>query len=215
MSSNHNLIVPKVLPFTKVRLGRNEDGGYIWPDEIKVDALLSYGVGADMSFERDFRNKFNVPIWVCDHMIGALPVGDNSGITWVREAAAAGALEKHRKRYELAANIAVKMDVEGSEWTTFDPLETWEGIDVLVIELHDLFREPRPLISRIASAFDCFHVHCSNFSPPGEVVETTWIHKRLIRDHNAPADEGPYPGPLDFPCDPSRHDHVCDWWKQH
>lgn len=42
-----------------IRLGNNYDGGYLIPKDIinKVDLLLSFGLGSDWSFEKNFKKK--------------------------------------------------------------------------------------------------------------------------------------------------------------
>ena len=58
-----------------IRLGRDNDGGYVIPYEIisKTDVLLSYGVKNDWSFEKDFYKKnSNVKIHCYDHTLNLL-----------------------------------------------------------------------------------------------------------------------------------------------
>ena len=51
-----------------IRLGRNEDGGYIVSESIikSSNYLLAFGMGADWSFEEDFLSKKKVPIYAYD-----------------------------------------------------------------------------------------------------------------------------------------------------
>ena len=58
-----------------IRIGRDNDGGYVIPYEIisKTDVLLSYGVKNDWSFEKDFYKKnSNVKIHCYDHTLNFL-----------------------------------------------------------------------------------------------------------------------------------------------
>ena len=58
-----------------IRLGRNEDGGYVVSEEIikSSNYLLAFGMGADWSFEEDFLklNKNN-KVEIYDHTVGFL-----------------------------------------------------------------------------------------------------------------------------------------------
>lgn len=71
-----NAILPNTLSPKKsehlVRLGRNTDGGYVIDsrDITKTDCLLSLGLSDDWSFEMDFTNKNDVPIFAFDASIG-------------------------------------------------------------------------------------------------------------------------------------------------
>ena len=58
-----------------IRIGRDNDGGYVIPYEIisKMDVLLSYGVKNDWSFEKDFyKINSNVKIHCYDHTLNFL-----------------------------------------------------------------------------------------------------------------------------------------------
>ena len=51
-----------------VRLGKNNDGGYlVCKNSItETDCLISFGINDDFSFEEDFKNKKNIPIFAYD-----------------------------------------------------------------------------------------------------------------------------------------------------
>ena len=59
-----------------IRLGRNEDGGYVVDSEIikKCDTLITFGLGPDWSFELDYikKNK-NLKIYLYDHTTSSSP----------------------------------------------------------------------------------------------------------------------------------------------
>ena len=57
-----------------VRIGDNWDGGYVIPNSALkyVDYIVSYGLGNNFSFEKDFRNKSIVNVKVYDHSVGYL-----------------------------------------------------------------------------------------------------------------------------------------------
>lgn len=56
---------------TLIRLGRIHDGGYILSDKIleNTDLLISFGINADWSFEKDFKNKKEVTIHAFDFSV--------------------------------------------------------------------------------------------------------------------------------------------------
>ncbi len=199
-------LVPHQITGRKVHLGGQ--CRYVVPASLDVDVLVTYGIGPDCSFERDFRDRYHVPVYCFDHMIDALPGTGNEGLVWTREAATRGSVPRHLATF-AGKRIALKMDVEEAEWEALTDV-TFDGVELLVIELHWLSREPRPLLQRIARLFDCVHVHGCNFGPRDEVVEATFVRKD---GHAYPVDLSPFPGPLDQPDDPSEPDWTCTWWK--
>jgi hypothetical protein len=54
-----------------IRLGRIHDGGYILSDKLleNTELLISFGINADWSFEKDFKNKRDVTIHAYDFSV--------------------------------------------------------------------------------------------------------------------------------------------------
>lgn len=54
-----------------VRLGRDNDGGYLVErDSVsRADCLVSFGIDTDTSFECDFLSRKSVPVYAYDHTI--------------------------------------------------------------------------------------------------------------------------------------------------
>jgi hypothetical protein len=54
-----------------IRIGRNNDGGYLVEKDsiLKSNSLVSFGVGFDWSFEKDFFNYRKIPIHCYDHTL--------------------------------------------------------------------------------------------------------------------------------------------------
>jgi hypothetical protein len=220
---NYEWIIPKFFNMRKARLGAKADGGYIYPIDIRTDALLSYGIGSDVSFESDFYKHFHVPVICLDPTVDSLPPGDNAGLSFIHEGVGPSksdqydTLANHINRFGLKdKKITLKMDVEGAEWDAFDSLESFDNIHVLVMELHDLCNQPRSLLIRISSYFECFHVHGNNYcgmsGPLPNTVEVTFIARHLINEPVS-LDNAPYPGELDCPNSPGAPDIECRWWK--
>lgn len=222
-AANHEWLIPKSIKARKVRLGCEWDGGYVYPLDVRVDALLSYGVGGDISFEVDFRRRFSVPVFCLDPTIDRLPVKDHDGIVFVKEGLASfrsdifDTLRSHMDRLGLVGRkIALKVDVEGAEWESLKSETDFADISVMVIELHDLCNGPRDLLPIISSAFECFHVHGNNYCGTSEhlpnTVEATFIARALMPGPTNP-DMSRYPTHLDFPNNPAVPDIVCNWWQ--
>jgi hypothetical protein len=54
-----------------IRIGRNNDGGYLVEKDsiLKSNSLVSFGIGFDWSFEKDFFNYRKIPIHCYDHTL--------------------------------------------------------------------------------------------------------------------------------------------------
>ena len=74
-------------PFTKLRLGKDYDGGYIIAEipNISYITFLSGGIEIDISFEEAFINKYpSVNCFAFDGTINNLPK-ENSNINFIRK----------------------------------------------------------------------------------------------------------------------------------
>jgi len=218
----HDLLVPKRIGLGKIRLGRDLDGGYIVPESVQVDALLSYGVRDDVSFERGFHARYpDAKILAFDPTVDGLPQdGDNTGIEFHQEGVCGPAstsknyrtLSEHLDVFGRRPHLWLKADIEGDEYAALD-VDDLAAFEVVVLELHDL-GSPRcnPLLHRLAENFEVFHVHANNSAPLvgglPSVVEATWVHRRVL----APVDHEPYPTTLDRPCMVGAAELPCDWW---
>jgi len=66
------LVKPQNIFQKKVRLGPNEDGGYVMTEDIlkNCSALMSYGVGNEIRYEEQFVKEYQKPVYMFDHTIG-------------------------------------------------------------------------------------------------------------------------------------------------
>jgi hypothetical protein len=57
--------------YNLIRIGRNNDGGYLVEKDsiLKSNSLVSFGIGFDWSFEKDFFNYRKIPIHCYDHTL--------------------------------------------------------------------------------------------------------------------------------------------------
>ena len=59
---NPSLLTVYQSPYSKIRLGKDYDGGYIIADipDIKYQLILAGGINNDISFEQDFLKKYDI-----------------------------------------------------------------------------------------------------------------------------------------------------------
>jgi len=138
--------------YTKVRLGNNNDGGYVVAKEICENNkyLFSVGIGDDISFENDFLKlnpKANIYTFDPDGYNGK-----HNTIKIIKDGL------KREDSYPLTRLInkvfctcptfidgshTIKIDAEGAEWYTLDreSFHTLENANQLVVEFHMLHSE--------------------------------------------------------------------------
>ena len=107
-------------PFTKCRLGKDYDGGYIIAEipNIKYTTLLAGGIENDISFEEDFINKYAVDnAYAFDGTINNLPK-ENDKFTFIKKNIGFRNDNQTTNIHDIIdvnECILVKMDIEGGE----------------------------------------------------------------------------------------------------
>jgi len=111
-------------PFKKIRLGKNNDGGYIIADIENYDIFLSCGVKDDISFEEEFINKYKQKCIAFDHSIDYLPVKNNNILFYKKQISDINSdFEENLHNYVNSFNnIFLKMDIEGDEYLWLNTL---------------------------------------------------------------------------------------------
>lgn len=199
-----NSIHPNVLtvyrsPYNKIRLGKDNDGGYIICDipDIKYDVFLSGGILNDISFEEDFCNKYpNVKCYAHDGTIKNIKIKNNN-VIFVRKNI--GAINNKITTdltsfidNESIKDIFIKMDIEGGEinWLSNLSIEQIDKFSQIVIEFH------HPYSTKEINVFDklerthvLVHFHannCCGIRSLDEIIvpnvfECTYINKKYYK----------------------------------
>jgi hypothetical protein len=140
--------------FTKVRVGRKCDGGYVVLDKLcSGSTVYAYGIGDDVSFEEDFVQRYNGKARCFDHTVDGIPSTD-SRISFQKTGLGTGEPHLHlvHEDFTVDDNLTpklLKIDVEYNEW---DYLTKWfyhtGAFHQIIIELHILpvrtFHPPVP-----------------------------------------------------------------------
>jgi hypothetical protein len=207
---DNSLLTVYKCPFTKVRLGRDYDGGYIVADipNVQYDILLSAGIDKDISFEHAFVNKYNCQCLAYDGTIDFIDIADDN-ITFVKKNIGYYNDDFNTNLHnEIAtySHICIKMDIEGGEYPWVDSLTTEQlsNIDQIVIEFHHPISKSE-VFNKINETHYLIHFHANNccgviknrgVNIPN-VFECTYVNKKYITSPELNTDV--IPGPLDMP----------------
>lgn len=190
-------------PFSKIRIGKEFDGGYVICPDFKYDCVLGCGISDDVSFENDLLNRIGkVPCYLFDGTIENIPV-KREEFTFIKknigekETDFTTNLGDYMKEYR---SIFLKMDIEGGEYDWFRFLDQDEStrnlldnVTQIVLEIHSLNVKnelAKSLLKLLFEYFYAIHIHGNNccwFSTPEpdgchffNVFEITLLNKRCF-----------------------------------
>jgi hypothetical protein len=192
----------------RIRLGEEQDGGYIVFDGLEYDYLLSGGIENTIKFESDFIDRYNVMCDAFDNSIDRLPK-EHSKIRFHKKSITGEERDGCTNLKSLIwpkKDIYVKMDIEGWEWEWLNALDEddFKNIKQMSIELHffmnidnleianlDIFKERLAILDRLNQHFYLIHLHGNNYSKQfffnGEeypaVLECVYINKNVILEN--------------------------------
>ena len=164
-----------------IRLGPENDGGYLVPDDlVGIEACFSPGVSTVSGFEKDCANR-NIKVFLADASVNAPAENDNlfdfipmfigsmnneNYLTldrWVNS-----------KVPDTSKELLLQMDIERAEYEVFHSLseETISRFRIMVIEFHDLdgifnypfFRVISRVFKKILQTHHCVHIHPNNIA---------------------------------------------------
>lgn len=192
LSALLELIKPQKCPYKLIRIGGNNDGAYLIPDDLKgIKVCFSPGVSNRKDFEDHLAKKFRIKSYLCDFssdtnkfktvLIKNMQFFDKKWLD-VNNDINSMSLEEWVKKYvsDSSWDLMLQMDIEGAEYRNLllSPESLLNRFRVLVIEFHDftnLFNnkkgnEVRALIEKLSKTHTCIHAHPNNCC--GEIVDT-------------------------------------------
>ena len=198
-------------PFTKIRLGKNFDGGYILCDipGIDYDFFISCGVSDDISFEEEFCNKY--PRTRCNAYDGTIDAihFTNQNIKFFRQNINTFNDANNTDLHEVIdtvgtvcykdncnynCNIFLKMDIEGHEIPWIKTLSDAQlgRFAQIVIEFHFPFNDAEiEVFEKLNRQFLIVHFHgnnsCGIRTHNGVVIpnifECTYLNRRFFNNY--------------------------------
>jgi hypothetical protein len=164
-----------------IRLGPENDGGYLIPDDLDgIEACFSPGVSTVSGFEKDCANR-NIKVFLADASVNSPAETDNlfdfipmfigsmnndNYLTldrWVNS-----------KIPDTSKELLLQMDIERAEYEVFHSLseETISRFRIMVIEFHDIdeifnypfFKVMSRVFKKILQTHHCVHIHPNNIT---------------------------------------------------
>ena len=231
-------IRPRAFEGSKVRVGGPNDGGYVLPCAAALcDALLSIGVGNDVSFDREFAD-FGRFVLQFDHTLAEPPANYENCLFEPR----GWGVESKGPFLSLHDMIGVlqgvgsekpvlKFDVEGAEYDLLLslPPNLLKYFPVIVCEFHDFrrladrgfYERARAALQVLTKDHSTVHLHANNYRDMvliGGVPVPDVFELALLRNDCGVKDmfqTDPIPGPLDSPNDPGRFDLCLNPFSRH
>ena len=201
-------VLKKLLPykteFKLIRLGNDNDGGYLIPDDLSnISYNYSAGVGNLTKFEVDLEEKYAITSYMVDinHIDQKLlPIKckfqkKKIGISTYNEH-----LSINDWLNDEDGQIILKMDIEGDEYLALSAItdQNLDKVRILVLEMHDLrhlrnysfYRIFDEVLSKLQNYFYVCHLHVNNISKVKDIggysvpdmLEITLIKKNRVKN---------------------------------
>lgn len=225
------LLTPRSLGLTKIRVGAPTDGGYILAAELipRHRIVYSLGIGGDCSFDAALAETCD-RVLMFDGTIPGLPQHHpkfqfyNTNVDSRLMNASLDVLPESEYQHD----ILLKMDIEGSEYELFGGLrlDNLLKISQICMELHFVTQYPPciDLLVSLLAEFELFHIHANNnvlrreifqtsavIDDLPDVLELTWIRKDRYAYSRPETQPYPIEG-LDFKNQPDLPDVPLNWW---
>ena len=192
---------PLSIPAPLIRVGGDDDGGYLLPDDLdEIDAVYSPGVAESATFESFFADR-GVESYLIDASVSAPPIQNDRfhfESIWLApdtvEGVSVSLADWVNANTPASRSLLLQIDIEGAEYESL--LNTTSQLDqfrIIVIELHELHsiatrmggRLVSALLSKLKETHYLVHTHVNNCCAPlsvkgilvPDVVELTFLRK--------------------------------------
>jgi hypothetical protein len=218
------LLTPYKVGFTKVRIGRRRDGGYILLKEpLESSAYIySYGVGKETSFDAHCA-RIEKQVFMYDHTIQQIPHPGRGLVFFKSPFSKEFIVHINENGHSNVTNMALKVDVEGAEWDGFLHCDgkVFNHFTQIVVEMHDVIEDSyiqKKTIERLLSYYTIVHIHGNNFgrlrNGLPQTLEISFLRNDCIVRRDP--EDRPYPiHGLDFPNRYKAADYSLNWWLDH
>lgn len=197
----HSLLrIDSVEGFGLVRIGRDNDGGYIMLDDFPGGIAYSFGICDDVSWDKDMAER-GYDVFMYDHTINGLPES-NPRFHWSKLGISNGSSQDERLKtleelitangHEEEQDMILKMDVEGAEWGFLERVnpETLAQFSQMTFEIHGVVNPQQTervlnVLRKINTTHQLIHLHANNngnyVSAGGKVFSTLFEVSYVLR----------------------------------
>ena len=173
---------PSTTEHPLIRVGGDNDGGYLLPDDLEgISACFSPGVGYHSEFELALANR-GIPSFMADYSVDG-PASSNDLFTFEKKFLGYETTDNTLRLSEWVNSCAapegdllLQMDIEGAEWSVLidSPEELLRRFRIIVLELHYIDRLALQadielldaMLTKLTRDFDVVHVHPNNVVRP-------------------------------------------------
>ena len=201
-----NLFKPYKAGYNLIRVGDNNDGGYLLPDCLDdIKYCFSAGVGDKTSFENDLK-KIGIHPFLADFSVddnGEIKKFDfdkkfiksyNSDNAWDINDWMDKKIDDQNKK-----NLLLQMDIEGGEYEVISAINenNLKAFKMLVVEFHSieylgnhlLYQILESSLTKLLKYFGVVHIHPNNWKKLSRVnglnlpsnLEVTFLNKKFIK----------------------------------
>ena len=164
-----------------IRIGRDNDSGYICPNDFEnITTCFSPGVEQDSTFEKQLSEKYGIKSILADYSVDK-PGEDCTDFTFYKKFIGYGD-EKYITLENLVRTVSnngdkiLQMDIEGGEYEVIidTSREILREFRIICIEFHefdklmdrDFFRMVKAIFNKLFQDFYIVHIHPNNISKP-------------------------------------------------
>jgi lipopolysaccharide biosynthesis glycosyltransferase len=164
----YNILTTYKVPNNLIRIGPQEDGGYVIVDNINYDLFISCGIANDVRFEESFLDIHKVKCIAFDGTIESLPPHRNN-MEWIKKNIGyinTSNITNLKEYIEDKSNIFLKMDIEGSEFNWLDSMSTEDlnKFNQIIMEIHWPFDTYRAsMLNKLNTTHYLVHIHGNNY----------------------------------------------------
>jgi hypothetical protein len=212
------LLIPYNLGYNKIRIGPPSDGGYVLYKEPTdtSNTVYSLGVGGIWGADLQFA-EMNKKVFMYD--VNDFHYSHRNMI--FKKIFVTSEIMDDELKNVTDNNLLLCMDIEGSEFELITNMKTENltKFSQISFEIHFVWSRKNdllfPMLERLNEHFDLFHIHSNNYghilNNMPDVFELSYLRKDLSKQKNKESLIYPIRG-LDYPNNPTRLDHLLDWW---
>jgi len=227
-----SLVHPRILSVENIRIGGENDGGYIVPNDLNgIKYCFSPGVGNISKFENDLANK-NIKSFLADYSVSP-DFQNNSLLDFEKKYLGPITNEnylslkdwmKSKIDYEQTTDLILQVDIEGDEYDVLASIDlnTLRKFRIILIEFHNLhylfdeffFRKIFKVFKLISENYYCSHIHPNNdvdfISKNEDLVIPPVLEFSFLRKDRAKiiSNNLEFPNKLDNPNNPNKRDII-------